>query len=132
MNWLCARCHAVHTQNARECRECGHSILEPTSSEELQRRSQGVETPAAADVQTTGTRKRPEYESSPDVDTDGSTAGVSNPNTEKKPKWRPNLQPKVRGTILAPLLLLRDWAIPILAFSLVAIAAYLLVYGVPL
>lgn len=78
-----------------------------------------------------GTTPETEYESSPDVATDGSLQR-SPPSTaeETRQTSRSSLRTgyyKIRATFLAPLQLLREYLVPVLAFLLVAVAVlYLL------
>jgi predicted ATP-dependent serine protease len=71
--WKCNRCGQLHTQNPGECRSCGHRILSPASNGELQRASEGVDTPDPIEVEhTVGSLEEDTFESSPDVAVDGS------------------------------------------------------------
>jgi len=74
MNWRCKHCGRIHTQNPKQCRQCGHEILRPVSDAEIEREGSGAPTPEPMDtddVQTYG-RTEPEYQSAPDVALDGS------------------------------------------------------------
>ena len=131
--WACNQCETIHTQNAPQCRECGHQILRPASDAELQRESSGIEEPEAMDtVSRAGESIDPEYQSSPDVNTDGSLAST---DSETAAGDTPGgigtgyrLLYTIRGFLIAPLALLRKWILPITAFLLVlGIGAYLLV-----
>lgn len=69
MNWRCKHCGRIHTQNPKQCRQCGHKILRTVSDAELEHEGTGAPTPEPMDtddVRTYG-RTEPEYESSPDV-----------------------------------------------------------------
>lgn len=124
MNWECDRCGTVHTQNAVECRSCGHQILSPISDEEAANRSGGIDSPEAlSDVQRTGRSVEPEYESSPGVSVDGSVAESSAPDPASSPSgpgFDRRVIYKLRGTLLAPFKLLREWIIPITIFLLLS------------
>ena len=134
MNWECDRCGTIHTQNAIECRSCGHQILSPISDGEVAERSGGINGPEAlSDIQQTGQRVEPDYESSPDVSVDGSIAESSaKPEDTPTPSgsgFGRRVVYKLRGTLLAPLKLLREWIIPITIFLLLfAGVAYLVLY----
>jgi len=135
MSWACDRCRTVHTQNPAECRACGHEIFEPVSAHDVGRRSKGIDEPDAldgADVQTMGTTPDPDYESSPDVADDGSVAAETDeetgPATQEGVGWFRSAYNTLRGTIRAPVALLRRYLLPLLAFALVfGAAVYLLV-----
>lgn len=134
MNWECDRCGTVHTQNAAECENCGHQILSPISDEEVANRSSGINNPEPlSDVQQTGRTVEPEYEPLPDVAVDDSVAESSGEPNETSTASRfgfgRRIMYKLRGTLLAPIQLLRRWIIPITIFLLLpAGGAYLILY----
>lgn len=73
LSWACHRCDTLHTQNPEECRSCGHGIFRPVGQSELSERSVGGKSPEPYTVDaTTGTTKKGDIESSPDVRPDGS------------------------------------------------------------
>jgi hypothetical protein len=124
MYWECDRCGTVHTQNPDECRDCSHHIFTPVSADEVQNRSSGTESPQAmSDVPRGSSTVDPEYESSPDVSIDGSLAdSQSKPatnSTDSGPGTVRQFIYKLRGTVIAPFRLVREWIIPITVFVLV-------------
>ena len=125
MPWACERCQTIHTQNAKECRSCGHPVFQPVSRERLEQRSTGVDAPQSIEIeenQLTGQQTDPEYSSSPDVSLDGSiknpggSENVSVDASRGGPGRIRSWYYKLRATIKAPILLCRDYIIPILAF----------------
>lgn len=75
MPWACTRCGTLHTQNPSDCRECGHRIFTSVSREEAGQRSEGIEGPdplSDDEILSMGTEPDPEFESSPDLNPDGS------------------------------------------------------------
>ena len=84
-----------------------------------------------ADNQVMGTTAEPDYESSPDVQVDGSVAesetehgSVSEATGASSPLHSAYYH--VRGVVLAPFGLLREYLIPILAFLIVGLG---ILYG---
>jgi hypothetical protein len=84
MNWKCEQCGTIHTQNPVRCRKCGHDILSPLSPDELERETEGIETPEAMDSSEINTYSSTESElpSSPDVAPDGSIRREAEDGTE--------------------------------------------------
>lgn len=125
MPWACDRCRTVHTQNPDECRNCSHRVFDPIGPGEVERRSEGVESPDPVSVDRTqvmGTERDPDYESSPDVSLDGSVeSGEANAElTSTAPQpTSPTVLHKLRATVVAPVLLLRQYLLPLLAFLVV-------------
>jgi hypothetical protein len=75
MYWECRNCTELHTQNPKECRNCGHGIFKPVSSVEVEDRAEGIEPPDSLDdVQTYRTADEPVGNPSPGVALDGSVA----------------------------------------------------------
>lgn len=73
MYWRCDHCRQLHTQNPKECRQCGHGVFQPVTEAELERAADGVDAPAAMDrVRTTGSTDVSVGSPSPDVAPDGS------------------------------------------------------------
>jgi ribosomal protein L40E len=88
MQWACARCDTLHTQNAASCRSCGHEILRPVDERELEARSEGTAAPAPMDIdddRVLGTSPEPEYATSPDVAVDGSVARTPDNEQDESP-----------------------------------------------
>ena len=133
MHWACNQCGTIHTQNASQCRECGHQILRPATDAELQRQSSGIDEPESMDtVSRTGESVDPEYQSSPDVNIDGSLASTDSETVTGDTPGGIGIGYRllytIRGFLIAPLALLREWILPITAFLLVfGIGAYLLI-----
>lgn len=138
MAWACDRCGTLHTQNPSECRNCGHQIFEPIGDTELRRHSESTTQPEAIDdsaVKTMGTSVEPDYDSSPDVAVDGSIADEEGNGGESTVSAQESSSGvlrsayyAVRGTLLAPVGLLRRYFIPLLAFALVfGVVLYLVV-----
>lgn len=129
MAWECERCRTVHTQNPGECRQCGHPIFRPLTAAELDQRSEGIEAPETIDlnsVQVMGTEAEPDYPSSPDVAVDGSiktsVAEQTEPHSNSAMQTISGLIYKTGAVFVAPLLLIRQYLIPILAFLIVSLA----------
>jgi DNA-directed RNA polymerase subunit RPC12/RpoP len=124
MAWACGRCDTTHTQNPAECRNCGHKIFSPVSDSELKQRGTSTGSNRRADIesdQLIGTVTDPNYRSSPDVTVSGD---IAEETTEQSVVDDPTPTPGrfnsvyywVRATLLAPLGLLRQYVVPILAF----------------
>jgi hypothetical protein len=101
----------------------------------VREQSEGTESPSSVDqVATTGDSVEPEFDSSPDVNLDGSVADstdtkdheINSLGTSRRFYY------KIRGLIIAPLGLVREWLIPIVVFFVVfGIGGYLLLNGMP-
>ena len=84
MNWACSKCGTLHTQNPKECRNCGRTALKPISDSGLPNADTSGPAPLETDqTQTFGTEPEPEYESSPDVSVDGSIDADERPREER-------------------------------------------------
>ncbi|MCQ4332335.1 amino acid permease [Natronomonas sp. F2-12] len=127
----------MHTQNPAECRNCGHRIFSPVSDGELKQRTSPTELNRQADIendQVMGTAPEPDYQSSPDVTVTGDVAdepteqSVPDDQTSSLDRFN-SVYNWIRATLLAPLVLLRQHIVPILAFLIVfGGLAYLLFY----
>ena len=128
MAWRCDRCGKVHTQNPKECRDCGNTTFEPVGSAELEDQSIGVRNPEpmdADDIGTFGRAAETQGDTSPDINPDGSlkteetTSKPSEETLKDKGTLATSFYYKLRALFIAPFKLLWSYIIPILAFALV-------------
>jgi len=132
MNWACERCGTLHTQNPNECRNCGETTFAPVRDEELpDTGGQGPEAVETDHAQTYGTTPEPDFDSGPDVAVDGSVDASEQPQESPSVQkgsqfgnWLRRIRWKLRATLRAPIGLLREMALPILAFVLVVVAVW--------
>lgn len=128
MQWACNHCGTLHTQNPSECRRCSNRTFNPVSDDEMPSSDRDEPEAVASDqVDTYGTTPDESYESGPDVAVDGSVAANQQRSSEQttatdqhghttlRSAWY-----TLRATILAPIGLLREFLVPILAFAVVA------------
>jgi len=126
MHWACGRCGTLHTQNPNECRNCGETTFKPVRDEELpDTGGQGPEAVEPDRTQTYGAAPEPDFISGPDVAVDGSVDASEQPNDNPPAQqgsqfanWLRRARWKLRATLRAPIGLLREMSLPILAFVL--------------
>ncbi|AAV44383.1 unknown (plasmid) [Haloarcula marismortui ATCC 43049] len=130
MFWMCTRCETVHTQNPDECRECTATTFEPVAESDLQSSSStGPDALDDTDTQTYGTTPDPGFESSPDVAVDGSVEASQHDTLPAHKEASGSgltatarrAYHTLRATILAPVALVRQYLLPILAFAIVVV-----------
>jgi len=122
----CERCGTVDTFDRENCLECGATSFERVTKTQLRDAlSDGdtVETLDLEESQTVGTTPEVEFEGSPDVAVDGSVSGGARSRSEYElsvpfARVRGGYH-KLRGSVVAPVKLLRGYLIPILAFVVV-------------
>ena len=136
MNWACGRCGTLHTQNPNECRNCGKATFRPVRHEELpDTGDQGPEAVETTRTQTYGTTPEPDFDSGPDVAVNGSVDASEEtrkgPTTHQESQlknWLRRVRWKLGATLRAPIELLRELLLPILAFMLVIAAVWWLLF----
>lgn len=132
MQWACERCGTVHTQTPSECRTCEATAFRPARPGELPDSDADSPDPITpGETQTYGTTPDPDYESSPDVATDGSVERTVKPERSDAGQRDSRVGPWLRrrwrtavATLRAPIGLLREFLIPILAFVFVILAVW--------
>jgi len=78
--WACNTCGQLHGTNPTKCRNCGASVFTPVSRDEVASQASNPRSVEAIDpdeITTYGKTPDPEFESSPDVNPDGSLSESS-------------------------------------------------------